>query len=106
MIKIGYLFFHNELGVRLIVVLSQLITLLVIWLTMIRNNVEKKGNILLFFMIVVILPVFNIYGFIATPDAPLIFFTAVFLLVYKRFLEEESWKNTFPWHFNCCTDVQ
>jgi hypothetical protein len=45
-------------------------------------------------MLVVTLPVFNIYGFIATPDAPLILFSAIFLFVYKRFLKEESWQNT------------
>jgi hypothetical protein len=45
-------------------------------------------------MLVVLLPVSNIYGFIATPDAPLILFTAVFLLVYRRFLDEETWQNT------------
>ena len=33
MIKIGYLLFHNELGVRLIIVLSQLAALSVIWAT-------------------------------------------------------------------------
>src|SRR5659263_49655 len=33
MIKIGYHFFHNELGLRLVVVLSQLVTLWVIWKT-------------------------------------------------------------------------
>jgi len=93
MIKIGYFFFHNELGVRLIVVLSQLLTLYVIWLLTDRAQREKKENIILFFMLVVILPVCHIYGFIATPDAPLILFTAVFLLVYKRFLENDSWQN-------------
>ena len=30
----------------------------------------------------------------ATPDAPLLLFSAVFLFIYKRYLEEESWKNT------------
>ena len=94
MIRIGYLLFHNELGVRLLVVLTQLITLLVIWQTIDKEQRENKGNILLFFMIVVILPVYNMFGFIATPDSPLIFFTAVFLLVYKRFLKEETWQNT------------
>ncbi|MBI5010163.1 MAG: glycosyltransferase family 39 protein, partial [Bacteroidia bacterium] len=39
----------------------------------------------------IILPVYNIYGFIATPDSPLIFFSALFLLLYKRFLEKDSW---------------
>jgi len=42
----------------------------------------------------VILPVCNIYGFISTPDAPLILFSAIFLLAYKRFLENEIWQNT------------
>ncbi len=94
MIRIGYYLFHNELGVRLIVVITQLITLLIIWQTIDKEQRGKKGNILLFFMIVVILPVYNMFAFIATPDSPLIFFTAVFLLVYKRFLEEETWQNT------------
>jgi len=93
MIKAGYFFFHNELGVRLIVVLSQLLTLYVIWLLTDKAQREKKENILLFFMLVVILPVCHIYGFIATPDAPLILFTAVFLLVYKHFLEDDSRQN-------------
>src|SRR5450759_1861208 len=94
MIRIGYLFFQNELGVRLIVVLSQLVALSVIWVLTDKELREKKESILLFFMFIVILPVCNIYGFIATPDAPLILFSAVFLLAYKRFLEEKTWKNT------------
>ena len=93
MIRIGYFFFHNELGVRLIVVLSQLLTLYVIWLLTDKDKREKKENILLFFMLVAILPVYNMYGFIATPDAPLILFSAIFLLVYKRFLADETWQN-------------
>ena len=94
MIRIGYFFFHNELGVRLIVVVSQLVTLSVIWLITDQKHSEKKENILLFFMLVVILPVYHLYGFIATPDAPLILFSAIFLLAYKRFLVSETWQNS------------
>ena len=94
MIRIGYFFFHNELGVRLIVVLSQLVTLFIIWMVTDEEQRKKKENALLFFMLVVIIPVFNIYGFIATPDAPLIFFSAIFLLVYKNYLDDESWRNS------------
>jgi len=36
---------------------------------------------------------FNIYGFITTPDASLILFSALFLLVYQRYLADNSWKN-------------
>ena len=94
MIRTGYLFFHNELGVRLMVVLSQLAALLIIWLLTDNEQRKKKENILLFVMLVAILPVFNIYGFIATPDAPLLLFSAVFLLAYKRILKDENWQNT------------
>ena len=95
MIRIGYYFFHNELGLRLVVVLSQLIALIVIWKISDKEQRTVNGNVLFFFMLVVIMPVFNIFGFMATPDAPLILFTAVFLLAYKHFLAEESWGNTF-----------
>lgn len=94
MIRIGNFFFHNELGVRLIIVLSQLVGISVIWLVTDEHTRGKRENILIFFMVAVIMPVFNIYGFIATPDAPLILFTAIFLMAYKRFLKEETWQNT------------
>src|SRR5664279_2164938 len=61
MIRIGYSFFHNELGVRLIVVLTQLIALSVIWLLTDKGQREKKENILIFFMFVAIFPVYNVY---------------------------------------------
>mgnify|MGYP001613907659 CR=1 FL=1 len=76
------------------VVLSQLAALLIIWLLTDNEQRKKKVNILLFVMLVAILPVFNIYGFIATPDAPLLLFSAVFLLAYKRILKDENWQNT------------
>lgn len=94
MIKIGYFFIKNELGVRLVVVLSQLLTLWIMWLLTDRTEKGERNNILMFFMLVVLLPVFNIYSYFATPDAPLILFAAVFLLTYKNFLAEDSWKNT------------
>ena len=46
MIKIGYLFFHNELGVRLLTVFSQLITLYLIWLITDKEIREKNPSIL------------------------------------------------------------
>jgi hypothetical protein len=94
MIRIGYLFFHNELGVRLMVVLSQIVTMLIIWSLTDQEHRLKKKNILLFVILVALLPVFNIFGFIATPDSPLILFAAVFLLAYKKFLKEENYLYT------------
>jgi hypothetical protein len=93
MIKTGYLFFHNELGVRLMTVLSQIVALLIIWSLTDMEHRQKKENIVLFVVLVAILPVFNIFGFIATPDSPLILFAAVFLYAYRSFITEENIRN-------------
>ena len=36
---------------------------------------------------------FNIYGFVTTPDASLILFSSLFLLVYQHYLQNNTWKN-------------
>ncbi len=89
----GYFLFHNELGVRLMTVLLMAASLLIIW-KLIDDSEDKNANLKYFILLAIILPVFNIFGFIATPDSPLIFFSALFLLNYKRFLEKESLRNT------------
>jgi hypothetical protein len=89
----GYLLFHNEMGVRLMSVFLMAATLLILWI-LIDDSDYKKANLKYFILLAIILPVFNMFGFIATPDSPLIFFSALFLLTYKRFLERESWNNT------------
>src|SRR5205814_3502587 len=89
LIKIGYGLFHNELGVRLLFALLNVLSLLVI-----ETIIEKK-NILLFYVIVLSLAILQLSGFSAVPDTPLIFFTALFFLCYKRFLQISSLPNTF-----------
>lgn len=93
MIKAGYLIFHNELGVRLLSIIFSATSLIMIW-SLIPESDGKKSNLPCFIMLAVILPVFNIYGFIATPDSPLIFFSVLFLVIYKKFREKETWNNT------------
>jgi hypothetical protein len=94
LIGAGYLIFSNELGVRLMVVLSQIATLLIVWSLLDDEKKESPANALLIIMVIAILPVLNIYGFLATPDPPLLLFTALFLLFYRRFLRDENWLNT------------
>ncbi len=50
-------------------------------------------NSKLFLIIAFSIVMFNIYGFITTPDASLILFSALFLLVYQRYLQDHTWKN-------------
>ncbi len=89
----GYLLFHNEMGVRLMTVILMAASLLILR-KLLDGSDQKKENLNYFILLAIILPVFHIYGFIATPDSPLIFFSALFMLAYKKFLDKDSWGNS------------
>lgn len=88
MIKLGYMIFQNELGVRLLAVFASAGTLLLC-----REILDRKHFALLF-LLFVSLPVFQVFGFIAVPDSPLLFFTSLFILAYQRFLDSDNIRNT------------
>ncbi len=94
LIGAGYMIFSNELGVRLLVVLSQIATLFIVWSLLQDEKKDTPGNALLIILVIAVLPVVNIYGFLATPDPPLLLFTAFFLFFYRRFLKNNKWPDT------------
>lgn len=84
---------NGNLGIRLLTVLAHAATLLIMWAaTGIRNPDRKQAGWFLITAASCIM--FQAYGFMTTPDPYLLFFTALFLLSYKRFLNEENWGNT------------
>lgn len=94
MIKAGYALIASKLGLRLMVIAANLISLVLIWNLLDSNFRKSKANVLFFFLLVCSLPVINMYGFIATPDSPLVFFEVLILFLYKRFSEKNNWKYT------------
>ena len=84
LIKAGYFLFKNELGVRLLFLVLNVFSLLII-----EKLIEKK-NPFLFYGIALSLGVLQLGGFFAVPDTPLIFFTALFFLCYRKFLVHAS----------------
>lgn len=93
-VKIGTLLAGNTtLGVRLVVILMQVLFLIVLYRL---TGVEHTGqNIGLFFLTSFSVVMIQAYGFIATPDAPLLFFTVLFLWSYWYFLQSgNSTKGT------------
>ncbi len=88
---IGNLIAPGELGLRLLSTISFSGMLWLVWLM-----VDVKGkwqHVILFFTVVVSLVFWQIFGFIMTPDTPLLFFSALFLLSYKRFLHQDNALN-------------
>jgi hypothetical protein len=62
-------------------------------LVLIEKLIERK-NPFLFYAIALSLATFQLTGFMAVPDTPLIFFTALFFLCYKKFTDRASWLHT------------
>ena len=56
-----------------------------------NSKLSTLNSTLLFFTIAFSVVMFNIYGFVTTPDVGLILFSALFLLVYQRYLVENTW---------------
>src|SRR5665647_1374927 len=52
MIKTGYFLFRNELGVRLLVIISEVITLLIIWSLLDQTVKHDYKKALLFIMVI------------------------------------------------------
>jgi len=88
LIRAGYFLFHSELGVRLFFLLLNALSLVII-----ERLIDKK-NVFLFYAIAMSLAILLLGGFFAVPDTPLIFFTALFFLCYKQFLQRQSFLHT------------
>jgi hypothetical protein len=87
LIRGGNLVFNHELGARFLYVLLSLGTILVI------HKLSDVNNELLFGVLIFTFMIFQITGFLAIPDSLLLFFTALFFLVYKKYTNESSIQN-------------
>ncbi len=88
LIKIGTIIAGNSLlGVRLTIMLMQIVFLLVLY--QLLNIKDTKENIFLFFIVSSSIVMLQAYGFIATPDSPLLFFTVLFLWSYRFYVSND-----------------
>ena len=88
LVKAGYLLFHNELGVRFFLAILGTCTIFVIY----KIAEEYLTSISLFILLVSSIVIFqsHVGGFLAIPDIPVVFFSALFYLVYKHYLQKDS----------------
>jgi hypothetical protein len=92
MTYLSRLLFDGNLAVRFAAVILQLFTIVVIW-KILADRSPDTGKVVLFFLLTASFVMFQAYGWVTTPDSPLLFFAALFLYAYKRFLKSESLPN-------------
>lgn len=79
----------TELGVRFFSLLCQPIYLYLFW-TIVRGFRPTRKGALIYFLIAFSIPLLQLYGFVVTPDTPLMLTTALFLWSYRRFLDSQN----------------
>jgi len=87
LIKAGYAIFPNELGVRFFPLLMS-----IGWVVILEKLTERK-NPFLFYAIILSIALIQLGGYMAAPDTPLLFFTALFFLLLKKFGENGNLLN-------------
>ena len=95
LVWLGEHIFNGELGVRFFFTLLQPIYLYIFWRVIQPSApaAEKpsRRDAELYAMVTASMLILHLYGLVAVPDGPLMFFTAIFLLVFKRFTESKPW---------------
>jgi hypothetical protein len=84
LIRGGYALVSSELGVRILFVFLNVLTLFLI------EKLTDRKQPVLFYTIALSLAVLQLLGIMAVPDTVLIFFTALFFVVYRRFCGKPS----------------
>lgn len=88
-IYLGHLILPGEIGVRLLFILFSTVTF-----ALILNELNEKKDLFFVALFMFSFPLMHthIAGFLALPDAPLLFFTILFIIAYRKFLEQPNWK--------------
>ena len=84
-IWLGTLLFDNELGVRLVTVLSSTAVIYLLF------RILKTTDVLLYAALVFGTLLLNVGGFYTAPDSALMLFGVLFLLAYKHYLTQNTW---------------
>lgn len=90
-ISVGYSLFQNELGVRLVTVVLNSASIFFLW-EMLKP--QTQNQIKLFWVSILSVLIIHFFSFITTPDAPLLFFTLIYLYLLQKFISNQNLTNT------------
>ncbi len=93
LIRAGNTIFSGEIGVRLLSCIFGSLTFLVIY-KIIEFEAGKPVSFKLVGLLMLSSLFLNLYSFLAIPDTPMLFFAALFLYAYRRYLNTDNFFNT------------
>lgn len=95
LIFLGKSLFAGTLGLRFFIPVLSAGCLLLLW-DLLDRPASWRGLLLLIALFTA-MPLLQVYAFVATPDAPLLFFSVLFLWVYRRFITKPTYGLALFW---------
>lgn len=95
LIKLGTLLLPGTLGLRFFIVLANALAFVVMW--DLAGRPWQGRALYVFIALLLAMPFLHLYGFIATADAPLMLFSALFFWGYQRFWKQPNFSNALLW---------
>lgn len=92
LIRIGNTLLPGEIGVRFLSVICGSLTFLIMY-KIIEGETDKPLNFKLVTMLMVSSIFLNLYSFMALPDTPMLFFGALFLYLYRKYINADNLFN-------------
>jgi hypothetical protein len=90
LIMAGQFLLKKEIGIRILILLCSTFSMVFLW----KMAKKYSTDALLFWSLIYSIILIHPYSFIATPDAPLMFFSILFFYFYSRYLKKNNFQNT------------
>lgn len=82
-------FLNGEIGLRLGSVLLSIGAYFLVFFSLEKETQQRHSTN--FWLVLLSLPLVNLYGFLTLPDSGTLFFTALFIFAYRQFLQQKKW---------------
>ncbi|MGA1772547.1 MAG: ArnT family glycosyltransferase [Flavobacteriaceae bacterium] len=82
-------FLSGEIGLRLGSVFLSIGAYFLVFFSLEKETQQRHSTN--FWLVLLSLPLVNLYGFLTLPDSGTLFFTALFIFAYKQFLQQKNW---------------
>ncbi|MGA0829228.1 MAG: ArnT family glycosyltransferase [Flavobacteriaceae bacterium] len=82
-------FLSGEIGLRLGSVFLSIGAYFLVFFSLEKETQQRHSTN--FWLVLLSLPLVNLYGFLTLPDSGTLFFTALFIFAYKQFLQQKKW---------------
>ena len=82
-------FLSGEIGLRLGSIFLSIGAYFLVFFSLEKETQQRHSTN--FWLVLLSLPLVNLYGFLTLPDSGTLFFTALFIFAYKQFLQQKKW---------------